>query len=356
MIEIDGSIGEGGGQVVRTVLSLAALSGREVRIDGIRAGRDDPGLAPQHLTAVRGLAQVCDAEVEDAELRSSRLVFRPRCPPTAGRYHLDVAEASESGSAGSVTLILQALVPPLLFAGGSSRLLLEGGTNVAWSPPFEYVDSVWLAALARAGAYVHCRLDRRGFYPRGGGRITAEVVPLRGTSLRPLRMERRGELARISGRAVACNLPAHIPQRMANRARNRLRGLGTPLRVVPRRETGVGPGAAITLTAQYAGAPAGFSALGEPGKPSAEVADEACDALLEHHERDSPVDEHLGDQLVLPLALAAGESRYRVGRVTGHLRTQVELVARFLDARLEIHEEAEGEGGLVVIEGAAWRQ
>lgn len=354
MIEIDGSRGEGGGQVVRTAVSLATLTGRDVCIESIRGSRDNPGLAPQHLTAVRGLAQICDAETEGAELRSTRLVFRPRQSPRSGRYHLDVSALSESGSAGSATLVLQALLPPLLFTGDTSRLLLEGGTNVPWSPPFEYVEQIWLPILARAGIRAHCRLDRRGFYPRGGGRITVEVVPLRGVSARPLRLERRGPLGRIVGKAVACNLPAHIPQRMANRARNRLRELDVPIRLVPRRDSGPGPGAMIALVAGYAGAPAGFSALGEEGKPSDEVADEACDALLAHHDTGVPVDEHLADQLVLPLALAAGESRYRIAAASSHLRTQVEIVRRFLDARIEVREDDDAGEALVVVDGVAW--
>ncbi len=231
MIEIDGAFGEGGGQVVRTALTLSALTGQPAHIRRIRANRRTPGLAPQHLTGVRALARLCQADVQGAGLRSTEVVFRPRSEPQAGDYQVDVAEAAQGGSAGAVTLVFQTLLFPLLFAVGTSHLTLKGGTHVAWSPPFDYVAQVYLPTLARMGGEVTCQLDAWGFYPRGGGQLTATVAGLESSQaegmatslardpLKSLTLTERGDLQRVQGVAVACNLPAHIAQRMANRAR-----------------------------------------------------------------------------------------------------------------------------------------
>ena len=176
MLHLDGSYGEGGGQILRTALSLSAWLGQPVRIDHLRAGRPKPGLRPQHLTAVRALAQITRAEVTGVELNSQELTFRPRAPQ-AGHYLFDVAE--RAGSAGSVTLIAQALLPPLLRAAGSSTLTLRGGTQVPWSPPAHYLFQVFLPALAQLGAEVKMTLERWGWYPRGGGEARWEIKPVR---------------------------------------------------------------------------------------------------------------------------------------------------------------------------------
>jgi len=352
MMEIDGSYGEGGGQVVRTALTLSVLTGKPVCIEKIRAGRRKPGLAPQHLTTVRALAEICDAEVAGAKIGSTVVSFVPRSVPKAGSYAFDVSEAAGGGSAGAVTLILQALLLPLSFAREPSRLTLVGGTHVAWSPPFDFVSDVYLPTLQAMGIHAQCRLVAWGFYPVGGGRIGVEIEPAE--TLSPIVVPVRGEPERVRGRAVACNLPSHIAVRMANRACGLLAPLDVPCAVTTERARAKGPGAGIFLTVEYAHARAGFSALGERGKPSEAVAEEACRGLVEHDETGAPITAQLADQLLLPCALARGRSEFRVSRVTPHLLTNAHVIGRFaLPVRMDIRGD-EGRAGEVIVEGAGF--
>jgi RNA 3'-terminal phosphate cyclase (ATP) len=356
LIEVDGSYGEGGGQVLRTALALAAITGHGAHLYNVRARRSEPGLAPQHLTAMRAIAEVCDAEVRGDVIGSTNLVFRPRKRPHSGSYVFDVAQAAQRGSAGSVTLILQTLLLPLALAPGASHITVRGGTHVPWSPPFDYLSDVYLPTLAEIGVPARAHLSAWGFYPVGGGQITADVYGMAGLPaspdappiLSPLTLLERGDLLRVTGTAVACNLPAHIAQRMADRARRLLDDEGLPAEVVPQLARGDGPGAFISLRAEYAGGLAGFSALGRKGMPSEEVAAVACEALLAHHATGAPVDMHLADQLVLPLALAPGRSTYRTARVEQHLLTVAEVVRQFLPVSIEVEGKL-GEPGTVII-------
>ncbi len=373
MIEIDGSYGEGGGQVLRTALTLSTLTGQPVLIGRIRAGRRNPGLRPQHLTNVLALAQVSDANVRGAAIGSTEVVFQPRSESRRGNYVFDVAQAAQGGSAGSVTLIFQTLLLPLAFAGEPSQITLKGGTHVPWSPVFEYARDVYLPTVARMGVKAECQLRSSGFYPIGRGEITADIHALPGSGssksdarlfqpvdksgpvtsprkISPLLLRDRGSITRVRGTAVACNLSADIAQRMADRATSILRSHQIPCEVMPRRGQGAGRGAFIFLIAEYEYATAGFSALGERGKPSEKVAEEACQNLLAHHADGSPVDSHLADQLLLPVALAHGESKFRTSHVTRHLLTNAHVIRQFIPASIEIHGE-EGEAGQVVVEG-----
>lgn len=347
VIEIDGSYGEGGGQVLRTALALSAITGQPVHIERIRAGRRNPGLAPQHLTGVLALAEICGAEVRGAAIGSTELLFQPRSKPRPGTYVFDVVGAAGRGSAGSVTLLLQTLLLPLALVEGGSRLTLKGGTHVPWSPPFDYLAHVYLPMVARMGVKADCRLDAWGFYPIGGGQITADVYGKR-RPFTPLSLLERGDLKRIRGAAVACNLPTHIAQRIADRARNVLVDAGLPADVTPKRERGAGPGAGLFLMAEYEHSLAGFSALGAKGKPSEQVADEACRDLLAYHASGEPVDGHLADQLLLPMALAAGRSEFRAARVTQHLLTNAHIIEQFIPTRIEVGGSEEEPGTIVI--------
>ncbi len=349
-IQIDGSFGEGGGQVLRTSLALAALTGRHLEIDNIRAGRKKPGLRPQHLTAVRAVAALCAAECQGAELGSRRLAFRPGGPPAGGEYCFDVAEAARGGSAGSTTLIAQAVLWPLTFAGRSSRLTLRGGTHVPWSPPFHYLRDVVLAAASEMGLRAAATLKSWGWYPVGGGEVELVVHPA--GRLAGLQLAEPGELLRVTGEAVVTNLPAHIPQRMADRARRLLEREGVVSDVKPLRKRGPSAGAGIFLTAHYLNGPAGFSALGRRGKPSEEVAEEACAALLNHHRSGAAVDRHLADQLVLPLALAAGDSLLATSQISQHTLTNVHVIGQFIDAEIKV--EQRGPRGIIRITGTGF--
>ena len=349
MVVIDGSYGEGGGQVLRSALALAALTGQPTRIEHIRAGRRKPGLQPQHLTGVRAAAAVCGARLEGDELGSQTLTFVPGGPPRPGEYTFDVAEATRSGSAGSVGLVLQTVLLPLALAEGESHLTLRGGTHVPWAPSVSYLEHVFLPLLARMGVRVQVELVRWGFYPAGGGEIRVRIAG-RKEPLRPIVMTERGELQRVWGTAAVMNLPAHIPQRMAARARNVLAEAGLQAQVEPLRLRGVGPGAGIFLFAEYAHATAGFTAYGRKGLPAERVAEAACKDLLAHHRSGAPADPHLADQLVLPMALATGESQIATSRVSQHLLTNVWVVQQFLTRELSI-EGGPGAPGIVIVKG-----
>ena len=348
-IHIDGSLGEGGGQVLRTSLALSALTGQPVQIDNIRARRRTPGLAAQHLAGVRALASLCGAELKGDSIGSSRVDFAPGGAVQAGEYVFDVSALAGQGSAGAVTLLLQTLLWPLLYVEGESRLTLRGGTHVAWSPPADYIRDVLLPTLAPMGVDVACELTGWGFYPVGGGEWQVTILPAT-AALRPLLLEERGELVKVTGVGVAAELPSHIAQRISNRAQNVLRQADLPASITAERVRSKGPGAGIFLAAHYQKSSAGFSALGRQGKPSEAVAEEACEAMLTHHIAGAPVDPHLADQILLPLALADGRSVYRTSKITQHLLTNAQVIQDFVDAEIVI-DGAEGEPGTVTVEG-----
>jgi RNA 3'-terminal phosphate cyclase (ATP) len=343
---IDGSSGEGGGQVLRTSLALAVLTGQPVRIERIRAGRKHPGLRPQHLTGVRAAAAICDARLEGDELNSQTITFVPSGPARPGRYTFDVVEVAQGGSAGSVGLVLQTVLLPLALADGESLLTLRGGTHVPWAPSVSYLEHVFLPRMAQMGVQAQIELDRWGFYPAGGGEIRVTIAG-RQDPLHPLRMTERGALQKTWGLAVVTNLPAHIPQRMANRASNVLAEAGLQAHMEPRRLRGAGPGAGIFLFAEYVHATVGFTAYGRKGLPAEHVAEAACEELLAHHRSGAPVDPYLADQLVLPMALVEGESRASTSQVSRHLLTNVSIVQRFLGREVYVDGEL-GKAGILV--------
>jgi len=350
-MKIDGSIGEGGGQVLRTALTLSALTGQPVEIVHIRAGRPNPGLQPQHLTAVQAAAAICRARVEGAELGSQMLRFWPQSPPVPGTYTFDVAEIAGRGSAGAVGLVFQTVFLPLALISGESLLTLRGGTHVPWAPSVDYLREVFLPTVARMGLEAEMELVAWGFYPAGGGEVR---VRIRGRSgpLAPIALTDRGDVRRVWGRGIVSNLPAHIPQRMVDRARNLLTRAGLKADLQPLVVRGAGPGAGIFLHVQYEHALAGFTAYGRKGLPADQVAQMACQDLLTHHETGAPVDPHLADQLLLPMALAAGTSRLFTSAVTRHLLTNIAIVQAFLPVQIAVDGE-EGKPGTVTVIPAA---
>ena len=353
MMYIDGSYGEGGGQIVRSALSLATLLGVAVRIERIRQGRGRPGLAAQHLTGVRMLAQICQARLEGASLGSRELTFWPGRAPQRGRYHFDVGQARRGGSAGAVSLVLQAVLLPLARAEGASRLVGEGGTHVAWSPPFHYLERVWLPMLARLRMEARVSLERWGWYPQGGGKLTCEIRGQGGDecpSWRGMVLEERGRLLRLAGISASSNLPRHIAQRQRRRVEVLLReqGVGVELQTID--APSPGPGTMVFLLAESENSLAGFTAYGRRGKPAEKVAEEAVEAFLQYYRSGAALDPHLADQLVLPLALAEGESSFTTSRVTGHLLTNIRVVEQFLDVHFSV-EGREGEPGRVKVQG-----
>lgn len=339
-LTIDGSYGEGGGQILRSALSLSALLGQPVRLEKIRVRRRRPGLRPQHLTAVRALAQVCDAELEGDALDSRTLTFVPRCSPQAGDYHFDVLDAAKGGSAGAVSLILQAVLLPLALAESDSTITLEGGTHVAWSPPIHYLQEIYLPTLARLGVRAAVQLERWGWYPQGGGRVTCRLegldAPATIRPLSPLRLTERRGLRRITGFSATSNLPAHIGRRQRDRAVKLLRSHGFKPEIEIVDAPSPGPGTCVFLRAEFKGAVAGFTGYGRLRKPAEKVAEEAGRAFLAYQRSGGAVDRYLADQLILPLALASGESCFTSGKVTDHLRTNAWLVEQFLPVRVDI--------------------
>jgi RNA 3'-terminal phosphate cyclase (ATP) len=334
-LHIDGSHGEGGGQILRTALGLAAITGREVRIENVRAGRSRPGLAAQHLTALRAIAELCDARLAGDELGSREVLFMPGGSIRPGDYVFDVGDARQGGSAGAATLVLQTLLVPLALAGGASSLSIRGGTHVTQSPSFDYARDVWLVALRRMGVSAELELAEWGWFPIGRGEIRARIRGRPGP-LVGLDLDQPGELVRVQGRAVAANLPSHIPQRMADRARGLLAKAGIASRIEPLRVRAACPGAGLFLSAEYEQVCGGFSALGERGKASEAVAEEAVAALLAHRTSGAGLEAHLADQLLVPLALAEGRSRVSVEEVSSHLSTSAWVIERFGLARVRI--------------------
>ncbi|MBH8552934.1 RNA 3'-phosphate cyclase [Nostocaceae cyanobacterium CENA357] len=336
MIDIDGSYGEGGGQVLRSSLSLAAITGAPIRITRIRAGRKKPGLAAQHLTAVRAAARICHAQLRGDALGSMMLEFIPGSSVQAGTYTFDVSEARQGASAGAITLVLQTILLPLALAGNDSQVTLRGGTHVIFSPTMTYIEQVYLSMLQRMGVEAEVQLGAWGWYPQGGGEVKMRVSGNR--KLGGINLLERGDLQQVRGLAVATELPSNIPQRMASRAENLLRTAGLKAAVQALREKGVAPGAGIFLTAEYQNSLTGFGGFGRLRLTSEKVAEIACEQLLKFHQTGAPVDEHLADQLLLPAALASQMSQYRVAEVTTHLITNAAVIEQFGLAQITVDE------------------
>jgi len=341
IVTLDGSHGEGGGQILRTALTLSLLTGKPFRMTRIRANREKPGLRPQHLATVEAAAELGRAEVRGAAIGARDLTFHP------GAYEprdlvIDI------GTAGSTSLVLHTLHLPLATAAkGPVRLVLSGGTFNPKAPAFSFLESTWRAHLAASGLSVALAMPEAGFYPRGGGRLEAWIEPGKPQSFR---RTTRGPLKRIRGVAGVANLRPDVAQRMRDRALARLAEHGLNAEIDLTEWRSVGQGAAISLVAEHEGtAPATFVSLGERGKPSEVVADEAVMELLAFEAAAAAVDPHSADQILLPLALAPGNSAYTVSEVTEHLRTNVATIQAFVDRAITVEEPHAGRPGWVTI-------
>ncbi len=348
-ILLDGSLGEGGGQILRTALSLSAITGRPFAIRNVRAHRIKPGLRPQHSEAALATARLCAAELTGAEVGSDRLTFRPRAPVRSGEHLFDI------GTAGSTALLLQTLAWPLALAGGTSHLTLRGGTHQQHSPSFHDLALVWAPAVARLGFRVDLALHAAGFYPEGGGELAATVEPAH--PMPPLDLRHRGTLEQVEVVAVVSGMPATVTERVADRAVRKLRDIGIAAEAtrvpVPSRRS---QGNQLLVLATFARTRAGFGALGDRGHTPDRAADDAVAACARFLRGGAAVERHLGDQLLLPAALAAAGllrappgirpvTRYSVEAVTKHLLTTAEVVRRFLDVDVAVlgREDEEGE-------------
>lgn len=346
-IRIDGSYGEGGGQILRTALALSAITGRPLELFDIRKGRKNPGLGNQHLACVRILAEIAQAEVDGGRLGSTRLRFVPH-EIQAGEFVCDVAEAR--GSAGSVMLILQAILPVLCCAPAPSRVILRGGTHVPWSPPFQYVQWVLLPMLQRVGVDASLELIKAGWYPQGGGEVRLTVRPTQ--RWLPNAWNSRGPVRRVTGVSLLSNLPDAIAQRQQQAALDALRHSGVDADIACLKLPSPSQGACLVLVAACEHTLAGFAALGERGKPAEQVGREAAEGLLAFLKTDAALEDHLADQLAVFLALAPGRSQYTMSRVSRHLLTNLWTIQQCLPVRIELKGE-EGQSGHVAIERTA---
>jgi RNA 3'-phosphate cyclase len=327
MIEIDGSYGEGGGQILRTALALSALLNRSLTIHQIRSKRKNPGMRRQHLAALEALARITGARVKGGTLSSQTLSFIPN-EISPGDYQFRI------GTAGSTTLLLQALLLPLSQSRKNSKLILEGGTHVPWSPPFHYLQEILFPALRLMGVSVKGYLERWGWYPRGGGILRVEIEP--GLGLNPIPLLNRGDLKKIRGLSAASNLPRPIVERQRDEALRRIEKVlkvEGEISLLPNAPA-TGQGSFLFLVAEFEEVTAGFSALGQRGKPAEEVAKEAFLSLQNFVESEGCIDPHLADQLVPFMALAKGRSSFTTSRITEHLLTNLWVVQQFLDVNI----------------------
>lgn len=353
MIEIDGSMGEGGGAVLRTALALGAVSRRAVHIYNIRAKRDKPGLQPQHLRGVEALAKITNGKVEGASLNSTKVTFEPGTIE-GGRYHVDI------GTAGSTTLILQILMPAAAFASGPVDIEIRGGTDNPLAPPIVFMKNVTLPILRRMGYVGDVECVRRGHYPRGGGIVRARIEPVE--KLQAIKLTNPGKVAKISGIAHAVKLPAQVATRMAHECSKELIKSGLSNVELksesypPTQDLHMGPGAGITIWAETErGAILGASSLGRPGKPAEQVGREAAMNLIKQLKTGGAVDRHMTDQLIPYMALADGTSEITSSSLTSHALTNVALVERILGVKFRVDGEPD-KPGKISVEGLGFRK
>lgn len=331
MLTIDGSSGEGGGQILRTSLSLAALTGTDVTIESIRAGREKPGLRPQHLTAVLAVAEICGGEVNGAEVGSTKLTLKPHTIKS-GSYEFDVARIR--ASAGSVNLVLQAILWPLALAGEKSRVTIRGGTHVPFAPTSNYIQETFLPAVGHMGLICNYRTIQAGYYPAGGGGIRAEISPVE--SIKPFDLSEKTGEARVELTSTVSNLPLSIAERQMNAGAERMRTTRMPFSQQTKQYPSPGKGTLFFISYACGDVRAGFQSLGEIGKPAEKVARDACDEFEAYARSETALDKHLADQLVVPMGFASGPSRFTTCEITQHLLTNVAVVERFLPVRFRV--------------------
>lgn len=328
MIELDGSFGEGGGQILRTALSLSLCTGQPFVIDRIRAGRQKPGLLRQHLTAVQAAQAIGSANTEGAALGSQRLVFRPGAV-RGGDYRFAI------GTAGSCTLVLQTVLPALLCADATSTVTVSGGTHNPSAPPADFLQHAFLPLLARMGVEASLELLAHGFYPAGGGEVRLRVTPT--PALRALQLCERGGPGETRAESWISGVPGHVAERELATVRQRL-GLNEALCTVRTPERRQGPGNVLLVFVPSETVCEVFAGFGEHGVSAERVAHGVCREVNAYLASGATVGEHLADQLLLPMALAGGGS-FTTATISSHCRTNMAVIERFLPVRFEVADE-----------------
>lgn len=338
-IVIDGSVGEGGGQIFRTSLTLSLLTKKPLRIHNIRSKRASPGLKQQHLTALKAAAEISNAQVEGDFPGSQEVLFVPgEIKP--GKYSFKIP------TAGSTALVLQTIFMPLSVASRTSHVSINGGTHVPWSPPYHYLEWQWLPWMERIGYPGKIELHQCGYYPAGGGRLSCAISPAE--SIKPVQVTGRGKLIQIRGISAASNLPRDIPNRQRLRFVSRL-GSSYPLNDIRSAVlSGQGKGTFLTVLLEFEKTTACFSSLGEKAKRAEKVADELVKKVEEYMSGPGCVDAYLPDQLLIPLSFANGQSSIQTPKITLHLMTNAEIIEQFLPVRFSIEGDM-GKPGKVII-------
>lgn len=340
MIEIDGSEGEGGGQILRSALALSILTGRPFKLFNIRANRSKPGLQPQHLMCVRAAGTICGAIYKGASVGSAVLYFEPQ-QVKPGRYRFDIR------TAGSTSLVLHTLYLPLaLRATEASEITIIGGTHNDHAPCYHFLETTWAVYLRRMGIPADVEMIRPGFYPRGGGEIRATIHPC--SRVKGLNITTCPELTTAGGFSAIAGLPESIGKRQARRLAVRLKSEGVESHIPVREWEAANPGTVAAVIFRQVPVPPLFFGLGARGKPAESVADDAADEAIRFRDSGCPVDPHSADQVLLPLAFSPDASEYRTSEVTRHLTTNIATVRKFVDRGVSLDAE-DGQPGTVRI-------
>jgi len=330
MIRIDGSYGEGGGQILRSAIALSCITGEEVEIYNIRANRPNPGLKAQHLKGIEVAKIITNADVKGLKIGSTRITFKPKKIKSRS-LKVDI------GTAGSITLLFQTILPPLLFSQEEMEVEVIGGTDVEWSPSIDYFRYVTSKALKELGADFEVKVLKRGYFPEGGGRVVLYVAPseMRGRSFEEKRC------LHVEGVSHCSNLPEHVAVRQADAAKKLLNENGYKAEIRIERQKGRSTGSGITLFCGYKGS----VSLGKRGKPAEKVGKEAGFDILQELSKSGAFDRHLADQLMIPAVIAKGVTEYTTTEITMHTKSNAYVINSFIDDSVKM------EGNLVRISG-----
>jgi RNA 3'-terminal phosphate cyclase (ATP) len=324
-IKIDGGFGEGGGQILRTALSLSCITGLPFELFNIRKGRKKPGLMPQHITCVDAVSSISSGRVSGGKTGSTSLMFVPQ-KIIPGNYVFDIK------TAGSISLVAQTLLPPLLFADSPSHITIKGGTHVPFSPTYHYISEVFIPMLHKIGIELGSSLSRYGFYPKGGGEAGFTILPAK--KIKGLNQTSKGALLSIDGYSGVSRLPVSIAERQKNALLKKIHPLSADLRILDVPSSGAGT--FVFLKGEYEHALSGFSSLGKRGKTAESVGIEASKAFIDFHNSPSFLDPYLSDQIVIYLGLSTESSAYTTSRITQHLLTNLWVIEKFLNVTYEI--------------------